>query len=215
MDVILEVIGWTGSLLIVRSLMQARVLKFRWMNLAGAFIATVYNGVIGIWPFAFMNLAITVIDIYWLRRLYRESHDEAIYQVLSVDADNAFLRRVLEEHAEDIQGHAPAFDIDADTGAAAGGTRHTYLVVRGDEAVGVVVVRDLGEGVGLVELDWVKERFRDFTPGEFVYRKSQVLADAGFHRLELAPHDATDLDYLRRVGFHQSGARWVRQVEAA
>ncbi|MFW7414889.1 hypothetical protein [Demequina sp. SO4-18] len=215
MNVILEVIGWTGSLLIVWSLMQARVLKFRWMNLAGAFIATVYNAVIGIWPFAFMNLAITVIDIYWLRRLYRESHDEAIYQVLAVDADNAFLHRVLEEHAQDVQEHAPNFAIDGDTGTDAGGTRHTFLVVRGDEAVGVVVVRDLGDGVGLVELDWVKERFRDFTPGEFVYRKSQVLSDAGFQHLEVVPHDATDLDYLRRVGFHQNGSRWVREVAAA
>ncbi|MFN3866417.1 MAG: hypothetical protein ACK4MD_06855 [Demequina sp.] len=215
MDIILEAIGWVGSLLIVWSLMQARVLRFRWMNLTGAVVATAYNGIIGVWPFAFMNLAITVINIYWLRRLYRESHDEAIYQVLSVDADNAFLRRVLEEHAEDVREHAPTFDIDADAGTAAGGTRHTFLVVRGDEAVGVVAVRDLGDGIGLVELDWVKERFRDFTPGEFVFRKSQVLSDAGFRKLELAPHDATDFDYLRRVGFHQSGARWVREVAAA
>ncbi len=210
----LEAIGWIGSILIVWSLMQARVLRFRWMNLAGAATATVYNAIIGVWPFAFMNLAITVIDIYWLWRLYHEAHDAAIYKVLAVDADNAFLRHVLAEHSEDIAAHEPAFDIDADAGTASGGTRHTFLVVRGDEAVGVVAVRDLGGGTGLVELDWVKERFRDFTPGEFVYRESHELSQAGFDRLEVQPHARTDRDYLARVGFAPDGDRMVRAVAA-
>jgi hypothetical protein len=213
-QVVLEAIGWIGSILIVASLMQARVLRFRWMNLCGAAIATVYNGVIGVWPFAVMNLAITIIDIYWLTRLYREAHDDNVYRVLAVDADNAFLRHVMAEHSADIADHEPAFDLDGDSGTAAGGTRHTFLVVRGDEAVGVVAVRDTGAGVGLVELDWVKERFRDFTPGEFVYRRSSVLADAGFSRLEVAPHAATDRAYLTRVGFRADGDLLVRDVAA-
>lgn len=214
MDIILEAIGWVGSLLIVWSLMQARVLRFRWMNLIGAFVATFYNAVIGIWPFAFMNFAIFVIDVYWLIRLYREAHDEAVYKVLAVDADNAFLRQFLAEHDADVHRHAPGFDLDAEASAAAG-ARHTFLVVRGDEAVGVVVVHDLGDGLGRIELDWVKERFRNFTPGEFVYRESQVLSGAGFQRLELVPHEATDPEYLRRVGFHEVGDRWEREVAAA
>ena len=213
-QVVLEAIGWIGSILIVWSLVVARVLRFRWMNLIGAVLATGYNAAIGVWQFAFMNLAITVIDIYWLIRLYREAHDEQVYRVLPVDADNNFLRHVLAEHEDDIRAHEPAFELDGDSGTAAGGTRHTFLVVRGDEAVGVVAVRDEGDGLGLVELDWVKERFRDFTPGEFVYRQSGVLADAGFSRLEVSPHEATDRDYLARVGFTSQGDRLVRDVAA-
>ncbi|WP_084079456.1 hypothetical protein [Demequina sp. NBRC 110057] len=212
MQTVLEAFGWAGSLLVVASLMQARVLRFRWMNLSGAVIATIYNAVIGVWPFAFMNLAITVIDIYWLWRLYRERHDAAVYRVLAVDADNAFLRHVLDVHGEDIATHAPGFDVEADAGTAAGGTRHTFLVVRGDEAVGVVAVTDEGAGRGRVDLDWVKERFRDFTPGEFVYRESGALADAGFSRLEVVPRAGEDGDYLRRVGFTMAGERWARAV---
>lgn len=214
MQSVLEAVGWIGSILVVWSLMQARVLRFRWMNLAGAAIATVYNAIIGVWPFAFMNFAITLIDIYWLVRLYREAHDEGVYKVLAVDADNAFLRHLLAEHTEDIADHEPTFDIDADAGTAAGGSRHTFLVVRGDEAVGVVAVTDLGDGAGRVELDWVKERFRDFTPGEFVYRTSPVLREAGFTRLEVVPHPATDTAYLTRVGFRERDGLLVRDVSA-
>ncbi|WP_297083948.1 hypothetical protein [uncultured Demequina sp.] len=213
-QVVLEAIGWIGSILIVWSLMVARVLRFRWMNLIGAALATGYNAIIEVWQFAFMNLAITIIDIYWLWRLYREAHDEEVYRVLAVDAGNAFLRHVLAEHGDDIKAHEPAFDIDGDHGTAAGGNRHTFLVVRGDEAVGVVAVRDEGDGQGVVELDWVKQRFRDFTPGEFVYRESRVLAEAGFTRLRVPVRDELDRDYMRRMGFQTDGPSWVRDIAA-
>ena len=50
-----QIIGWVGSALVVLSLMQARVLRFRWLNLVGSVLATAYNAVFGIWPFVAMN----------------------------------------------------------------------------------------------------------------------------------------------------------------
>jgi hypothetical protein len=86
-------------------------------------------------------------------------------------------------------------------------------VVRGDETVGVVLVSDLGDGVGHVDLDWVTPRFRDFTPGEFVYRQSGVFAARGFRRL-VAAGGPEQSDYLTRVGFTSTAGGWVRQVAA-
>ncbi|OZB88354.1 MAG: hypothetical protein B7X41_08585 [Microbacterium sp. 14-71-5] len=223
--VLWQVIGWVGSGLVVLSLMQARVLRFRWMNLAGAVVATVYNAVFAIWPFAAMNGAIAVIDVYWLWRLLRERHDSAVYEVVEVAPDDAYLQHVLGVHAADIaQFRAPA-PVPAGQGGTGGGTvvapgtpvrgadgRVALLVVRGDETVGVVLVRRLDEGVGYVELDWVTPRFRDFTPGEFVYRRSGVFAEHGFRQL-VAP--TGEADYLTRVGFRREGDGWVREVAAA
>ena len=201
-----QVIGWVGSGLVVLSLMQARVLRFRWMNLAGAVVATVYNAVFAIWPFAAMNGAIAVIDVYWLWRLQRERHDSAVYEVVEVAPDDAYLQHVMNVHAADID----RFRSPAPAGGVGG--RFAFLVVRGDEAVGVVLVSAVGEGVGYVELDWVTPRFRDFTPGEFVYRRSGVFAEHGFRRL-VAP--SGEADYLTRVGFRQQADGWVREVAAA
>ncbi len=212
MHTILEAIGWIGSALIVLSVMQSRMLRFRWMNLAGSLIATGYNAVFGIWPFVAMNAAITLISAYWLTRLYREAKDPAVYQVLPVPPDDPFLRHLMAVHAEDIAAHQPAFAaqcVDPDPQLS------TLLLVRGDEAVGVVAVRDKGDGVGQVELDWVKPRFRDFTPGQFVYRDSGALPAAGFRRLTLTPHAATDTEYLRRTGFRLEGNQWVRDLGVA
>jgi hypothetical protein len=211
---VLEIIGWVGSALVVVSLMQARVLRFRWMNLAGSVIATAYNAVVGIWPFAVMNGVIAVIDVYWLVRLTRERHDAEVYEVVPVGAGDHYLRHVLGVHADDIARYYPSFAVPA-AAAGAAPARWAYLVLRGDETVGVVVVRDAGGDVGEVELDYVTPRFRDFTPGEFVYRRSGVFAGTGLRSLVVAD-DARDTgDYLERVGFRRVDGRWHRDVEAA
>lgn len=204
----LEVIGWVGSILVVLSLMQARVLRFRWMNLAGSVIAAGYNAWVGIWPFAAMNATIAIIDVYWLIRLYREAHDEAVYDVVEVASSDAYFQRVVTVHSRDIARFRPTFS----AAAAASDDRSAFLVVRGDETVGAVVIRDDGGGTAVVELDWVTPRFRDFTPGEFVHRRSGIFTGKGFHEVVVESPLASEHSYLARVGFAADGERWVRAV---
>ena len=204
-----QIVGWAGSALVVLSLTQARVLRFRWLNLVGSVLATGYNAVFGIWPFVAMNGAIALINIYWLRRMVGERHDEAVYAVVELAPDDAYLAHVMAVHATDIarfRSPAPAADADA--------RRLAFLVVHGDETVGVVLVSNLGGGVGHVDLDWVTPRFRDFTPGEFVYRRSGVFAAQGFRRLVAAGGGPGQADYLGRVGFERTADGWAREVAA-
>ena len=84
---------------------------------------------------------------------------------------------------------------------------HRVLRVHGDETVGVVLVRDAGDGVAQVELDYVTPRFRDFSPGEFVWRRSGLLKDDGFRKVVtpegmVAPH-------YDRLGFHRESDHFV------
>ncbi|WP_309133392.1 hypothetical protein [Cellulomonas sp.] len=209
----LEVVGWVGSVLVVLSLMQARVWRFRVMNLVGSLLATAYNAVFGIWAFAAMNGAISLINVYWLLRLRRERGDAAVYAVVEVAPDDAYLRHVLAVHADDVGRHrtVPARDVGPGAGAEL-----AFLVVRGDETVGVVLVRDAGDGTGVVLLDWVTPRFRDFTPGEFVYRDSDVFAAHGLRRLVVPTAPPGSVAYLERVGFRRAaGGTWERPVLAA
>ncbi|QAY71345.1 hypothetical protein [Xylanimonas protaetiae] len=206
----LEAFGWLGSILVVWSLTQARVLRFRWLNFVGAVLATAYNAIVGIWPFFAMNLAIALIDAYWLWRLHRTRHDDATYQVVEVEPDDAYLLHVLRTYADDIAGFSPGFAAVP----AAGERRAAFLVQKGDETVGVVEIADEGGGTGVVLLDWVSRRFRDFTPGEFVYRESGIVAGKGFTRLVVPPTSRTDARYLTRVGFHLEDGVWSRATPA-
>jgi len=208
--ILLEVIGWASTILVVVSLTQARVLRFRWLNLAGAALATLYNAVLAIWPFAAMNLVIAVIDLYWLRRLLRDRHDPSAYSVIEVSPTDGYLRHVLGVHLDDIRRFQPTYAVPADDAR-----RFAFLVQREAETVGAVVVRDEGDGRGLVELDYVTERFRDCSPGAFVYGTSGAFDQHGLRRLEAAPELATWTDYLSRVGFRQDGDTWVRELAAA
>ena len=206
----LEVIGWLGSALVIVSLAQARVLRFRVLNLAGAVLAVIYNVALTIWPFAAMNAVIAVIDLYWLQRLLAERHDPSAYSVVEVGADDAYLGHVLDVHLADIRTFQPSYAVPSGDAL-----RWAFLVQREAETVGAVVVRDSGDGSAVVELDYVTPRFRDFTPGAFVYDHSGVFAAHGLQRLVADPELATQATYLRRVGFHEVDGRMVRDVAAA
>jgi hypothetical protein len=208
---VLEIIGWVSSGLIVLSLAQARVLRFRWMNLVGAVLAVAYNTILGIWPFAAMNAIIAAIDTYWIARLQRERHDPTAYSVVEVGATDAYLGHVIDVHLEDIRSFQPSY---AAPEAEDTTRRWAFVVQRDAETVGAVVVRDEGDGSGVVELDYVTPRFRDFTPGEFVYERSGVFAAHGLRTLVAEPELARQTAYLRRVGFEDRAGRMVREVAA-
>lgn len=210
MRTLLEVIGWASTVLVVVSLTQARVLRFRWLNLVGSTLAVVYNAALAIWPFAAMNLVIAFINVYWLRRLLRERHDPSAYSVIEVSPTDGYLQHVLGVHLDDIHRFQPSYAVPADDGS-----RFAFLVQREAETVGAVVVRNEGGGQGLVELDYVTERFRDCSPGAFVYGTSGVFDEHGLRRLVAAPELAHWSDYLTRVGFRRDGDSWVRDLAEA
>lgn len=200
----LDALGWAGSALLVFSLLQARVLRFRVLNLAACLILIVFNALLGVWPMAAMNVVLAAINIWFVVQLVRHRHDSATYQVVEVAGDDAWLQHLLLTHAEDIRRFQPDFDAAATDGRAA------FLVARGDEAVGMVMVRDAGDGIGQVELDYVTPRFRDFTPGEFVFGSSGLFRDLGFRKV-LTPPGMVE-PYYDRLGLAREGGSYVLTV---
>jgi hypothetical protein len=198
----LNALGWAGSALLVYSVMQARVLRFRVLNLLACVVLTVFNAILGIWPMVAMNVALSAINAYFLRRLLADRHDEAAFSVVEVGANDDFLRHMLRVHGADILKFQPDFVWDG----AAQGCR-AYLVLRGDETVGVVLLHDVGDGVASVVLDYVTPRFRDFSPGEFVWRHSGLLRESGFTKV-LTPAGMV-APYYDRLGFRREGDRFA------
>jgi hypothetical protein len=192
-----QALGWAGSALLVFSLLQQRVLRFRLLNLTASLTLTVFNALVHVWPMVAMNLVTGSINIWMITRLLRERGDATVYEVVPVGPDESYLRHFLKVQAADIRRYFPHFD----PGSALGTDRSAYLVERGNETVGVVVVRDAGDGVAQVELDYVTPRFRDFSPGEFVWRQSHVLRDRGFARVVSRPGMVDP--YYDRLGFRR------------
>ena len=190
----LDAVGWIGSALLVWSLLQTRILRLRAINLIGCVVLIGFNWALGVWPMVGLNTALAVINIYFLVKLLRTRHSPLAYAVVQVAADDDYLAHVLAVHGADIARFNPGFEL---RGTA-------FLVVREDETVGVVALHDGGNGVAVVDLDYVTPKYRDFTPREFVYRQSHMFTDRGFHTVVVPARPALTA-YFTRLGFSRVG----------
>lgn len=195
-----DALGWFGSALLVFSLLQARILRLRVLNTVACVILTVFNAILAVWPMVAMNVVLAGINLFFIVRMLRERGDDRAFAVLPVREDDGYLRHFLGVYRSDIERFFPDVDLDA------GQDRSTYLVQHGDETVGVIAVRDAGGGTAQVELDYVTPRFRDFSPGEFVYRRSGLFRDRGWERVLTAPGMVAP--YYDRLGFARDGDRY-------
>ncbi|WP_448072123.1 YgjV family protein [Georgenia yuyongxinii] len=196
---VLEIIGWVGSAVVVWSMMQQRILRLRVINLVGSLIQVFYNGVLGVWPVVALNVVLAGVQVFNLYRLLRTRHSPAEYAVLRVDPAGEHLHHLLALHRGDIERFTPSF-------REPGPQEEAYLIVRGEETVGYVLLHDAGDGVAQVDLDYVTERYRDFTPGEFLFHSSDVLREAGYRRVVTAP--GVREPYYAKIGFTQTGDRY-------
>jgi hypothetical protein len=192
-----------GSAILVWSLLQSRILRLRLLNLLGSLLLLGYNLAIGVWPMVGLNAVLAVINVVHIRRLVATRHDERAYTVIEVLPDDAYLAHLLRVHDTDIRRFNPGLD----TGTAT----HALLVLKGDETVGFVLVHDDGAGVARVVLDYVTERFRDFSPGEFVYRHSRWFTDRGFRTIVSPPGMVRP--YYGTLGFRPEGEVFVLNLQ--
>jgi hypothetical protein len=222
---VIQVVGWAGSVLLVVSLLQTRVLRFRVLNLVAAVVLVAFNAVIAVWPMAAMNLVIAGINAWHVVRLLRTRHDAHHYAVLPIGPDEPYLRHLLHLHRRDIERFNPgllltappvgleggpddtsplplgAAVVQAPAAAAGPADRLAFLVQSGGETVGLVLAHRTAPGTAQVDLDYVLPRFRDFTPGEFVFRPDGPFAAAGISTL-VAPRGMQGSErYLGAVGF--------------
>jgi len=199
----LDVLGWGGSALLVMSLLQSRVLRFRALNLVACLILLVFNGLIEVWPMVGMNAVLAAINIWFLVALSRERHDEEVFDVVEVNVHDEYFRHILKTHELDIRTFQPDFGTRPDEGQVA------FVIVKRDEMVGMVLLRREGD-VARVELDYVTPKYRDFSVGEFVWRRSGVLKEKGFRHVMTSPHMVSP--YYEHVGFRRHGDEFVLEL---
>lgn len=68
---IVELVGYFGSILVLVSFLMTSVVKLRLINAAGGAISTVYALIIRAYPTAFMNIFLIIINIYYLIKIRR------------------------------------------------------------------------------------------------------------------------------------------------
>nr|WP_237727947.1 hypothetical protein [Cellulomonas sp. APG4] len=197
--------------MLVLSLLQTRVMRFRVLNAVACVVLVGYNAAVGVWPMVGMNVVLVGINLWVIRKLLRERHDARVYDAVPIGVHEPLLRRLLERHGEDIRSFNPGLPADVTHEA-----EHAFVVTLGDEVVGVVLSRTgAAPDEQQVLLDYVTPAYRDFTPGEFVFRPDGPFAALGTRRVVASPGMAASERYLRTVGFVEQGGHRVLELGRA
>lgn len=197
----LEVIGWLGSAVLVWSLLQSQLRRLRVINLVGSVVLIAYNALVQVWPMVGLNVVLGAINVYFLVTMARQKHDPSAYEILGVGGDDEYLRHVLRVHDADIRRFNPGFVHDPFVNDLC------YLVLKGDSIVGVIIMRDLGDGRAQLLLDYVTAPYRDLSPGEYVFGPDGPFRRRGFRRV-LVPPGTVD-PYYDRLGLRREGDAYV------
>lgn len=72
MNIFLDIFGYTGTVLILLSMMMTSVVKLRIINMSGSLISMIYAIFCHTWPVVFLNLGTIIINTVQLIRIRRE-----------------------------------------------------------------------------------------------------------------------------------------------
>ena len=200
---LVELIGYLGSLLVIISMLMASVVKLRLINTAGSVVSIVYAAIIGTYPVVIMNIALLIINIYNLFKLFKpEKH----FDLIASKTDDAFLLYFLRRWKEDIKLHFPEFDrkaMDAET---------AFLVCCNGEPAGVLLGRKSEDGTLDIALDYSTPTYRDCSVAQYLHAK---LPANGFHTL-LSSQSKTKghISYLTKMGFTETKGVYMKKLSA-
>ncbi|MBL7903409.1 MAG: hypothetical protein JNL22_00165 [Bacteroidales bacterium] len=194
MDIsLLQWIGYTASVIIAISMTMNSILKFRWINLAGAVTFSTYGFLIGALPVGFLNGFIAFVDIYYLYAIYSKKE---VFEILEVRADNRYLLRFLQFHDHDIQKFFPGFVYKPEMNTI------SFFILRDMAVAGIFLAHREKDHCLVVGLDFVLPEYRDFKNGRFIYlRLKQRFIKEGFRKVIAEGRSEQYGKYLKKLGF--------------
>lgn len=199
-----EIIGWIGSGIVVVSMLQQRITRLRLINLVGCLVSLAYSIAISAWPMAGLNTVLALIQVYHLLKLWRTRHDPTSYHVVAAQPDSELIAHLLERHSADIARFFPHFGQPTNS-------THAFVVFAGDTVAGFMIATKQ-DNIAHLDVDFVIPKYRDFTPGEFVFSRSVALRDMGVDTV-VSPLDGPD--YYQHLDFKkQADGRYIARLEA-
>ena len=186
----LELIGYTGSFLVIVSMLMTSVVKLRIINTIGSVIFCGYALCIHSYPTAAMQVCLIVINIISLHKLYNTKKE---YSAVSVGANDGFLAHFLYAFDDDIKKFFPDFVKSADSDKI-------FLITCGEVPAGIFIAEASAADSNelSVKLDYTTPAYRDCSAGKFLYNH---LKHNGIKKLTAKTKIPSHEKYLRKMGF--------------
>ena len=75
MHIFYEIIGYTGTALVLLSMMMTSVAWLRIFNISGSVFSMIYGALCGTWPVFLLNLCMIIINLVQLIRLKKKKEE--------------------------------------------------------------------------------------------------------------------------------------------
>lgn len=196
----LEIIGYSGSLLIAISLMMSSIKRLRWINIFGASSFAVYGLLVHAYPVFLLNSFITIVDFYYLFKIKRSKD---FFELFYIDIpESPFLKRFLEFYKEDIEKYFPAYQFQFPKDGL------IVFILRNLLPVGLFIAERVSKDTLEIKIDYVAPDYRDLKSAHFLYQQSRD----DFKKLDIAKFIinssvSAHTKYLKKIGFVADGKR--------
>ncbi len=185
---ILELIGYTGSLLVIASMLMTSVVKLRIINTIGSVIFCGYALAIHSYPTAAMQVCLIIINGVNLYKLYNAKKE---YSAVTVNSTDGFIIHFLNSYSSDIKNFFPEFTAPASSDKI-------ILILCGEIPAGLFIAKDNGDGNLTATLDYTTPPYRDCSAGKFLFSHLKQL---GFKTVSADTKNPIHEKYLRKMGF--------------
>jgi hypothetical protein len=202
---ILQWVGYVASGIIAMSMTVNSIVKFRWINLIGAFSFAIYGLLINAYPVMLLNGFITFVDIYFLVKIYTKTN---LFDILEISEDSKYLLKFLDFHNNEIHNFFPGFSYKPEINTI------SFFVLRNMAVAGVFLAHRKDNHTLVVGLDYVVPEYRDYKNGKFLYYSlKDKFINAGFKRIEAESISPKHIRYLKKLGFVQRGDKMVKILQ--
>lgn len=196
---IIEMVGYIGSILVVVSMLMTSVMKLRIINTIGSTIFAIYALIIQSYPTAFMNFALVIINLYNMKKLSKGSNNYHMVESLSTDT---FINHFLKSYMDDIHQYFPHF-------SGAEEEEKICLICCGDTPAGILIGKVTADGIMDISLDYTTPMYRDCSVGAYLYGK---LKQNGIKKLIFAGGTANHEAYLKKMNFVKENNVYTKRL---
>ncbi len=189
--------GYLASGIIALSMAMNSIVKFRWINVAGALCFSIYGLLIHAFPVTFLNGFIVLVDIYYLTKIYTKKEQ---FETLKIRNNNRYLLKFLEFHKKEIEAFFPGFSYRPEMNTI------SFFVLRDMNVAGIFLAHHGENNTLKVGLDYVVPAYRDFKNGHFIYhRLRNKFIEQGFTKVVIPAYSKPYAAYLKKMGFKKIG----------
>ncbi|MEW6508169.1 MAG: hypothetical protein AB1432_10535 [Bacteroidota bacterium] len=192
---LVELIGYSASVLVAVSLMMSSIVKLRIINLFGAAIFSTYGFLIGSYPVGILNGFITLVDIYYLSEIFFKKGNE-YFRVLEVNATSEYLKYFLNYYEKDIKKFIPSFSFKPCESC------HVMFVLRNAVPAGLVISEYSYDDSIRIRLDYAIPGYRDFKMGKYVF--NEIFKHKKVKNIYTDPGNEKHESYLKKIGFEKT-----------